>query len=86
MHLTADSVGYQSITMPEVDPLILSFSHLAKLPRANDALQSLKKIASLVKPIMRNRRWKVKTLAEFYPNQPNLLGSQIQISDSDTGG
>ncbi|KAK8122179.1 hypothetical protein PG984_010849 [Apiospora sp. TS-2023a] len=60
--------------MPELDPLILSFSHLAKLPRANDALQSLKKIASLVKPIMRNRRWKVKTLAEFYPNQQNLLG------------
>ncbi|KAK8061337.1 WLM domain-containing protein [Apiospora phragmitis] len=60
--------------MPEVDPLILSFSHLAKLPRASEALLSLKKIASLVKPIMRNRRWKVKTLAEFYPNQQNLLG------------
>ncbi|KAK8075018.1 WLM-domain-containing protein [Apiospora hydei] len=60
--------------MPEVDPLILSFSHLAKLPRANEALLSLKKIAFLVKPIMRNRRWKVKTLAEFYPNQQNLLG------------
>ncbi|KAK8104047.1 WLM-domain-containing protein [Apiospora kogelbergensis] len=60
--------------MPEVDPLILSFSHLAQFPRANEALQSLKKIASLVKPIMRNRRWKVKTLTEFYPNQQNLLG------------
>ena len=71
--------------MPEVDPLILSFSHLAQFPRANEALQSLKKIASLVKPIMRNRRWKVKTLTEFYPNQQNLLGSWILTRSSRNG-
>jgi hypothetical protein len=35
----------------------------------------LKRIASLVKPIMRARGWKVRELAEFYPQQQNLLGT-----------
>ena len=61
--------------MPELDPLVHSYSHLAQLPRAQDALHLLKKIASLVKPIMRNRAWRVKQLVEFYPEQDNLLGS-----------
>lgn len=35
----------------------------------------LRKIASLVKPIMRNRSWHVGTFSEFYPEQQqNLLG------------
>ncbi|KAK1494783.1 WLM domain-containing protein [Colletotrichum tamarilloi] len=59
--------------MPEHDALILSFSHLPDFPRAPDALQTLKKVASLVKPIMRVRGWKVRELAEFYPDQANLL-------------
>lgn len=61
--------------MPEIEPLVLSYSHLKGLPRADDALHMLKKIASLVKPIMRARGWKVRELTEFYPNEPNLLGS-----------
>ncbi|KAH9893075.1 WLM-domain-containing protein [Xylariomycetidae sp. FL2044] len=64
-------------TMSEIDPLILSYSHLADFPRAKDALQTLKKIASLVKPIMRARGWKVQELTEFYPNQQNLLGLNV---------
>ncbi|EXF74127.1 WLM domain-containing protein [Colletotrichum fioriniae PJ7] len=63
--------------MPEHDALILSFSHLPDFPRAPDALQTLKKVASLVKPIMRVRGWKVRELAEFYPDQANLLGLNI---------
>ncbi|KAK1672271.1 WLM domain-containing protein [Colletotrichum godetiae] len=62
---------------PEHDALILSFSHLPDFPRAPDALQTLKKVASLVKPIMRVRGWKVGELAEFYPEQANLLGLNI---------
>lgn len=62
--------------MAEHDPLVFSYVHLAKLPRADEALRSLKKIASLVKPIMRARGWKVKELAEFYPQQQNLLGKR----------
>ncbi|KAI1309789.1 WLM-domain-containing protein [Xylaria venustula] len=63
--------------MPEVDPLILSYSHLADFPRAADALHTLKKVASLVKPLMRARGWKVGQLTEFYPSQPNLLGLNV---------
>jgi DNA-dependent metalloprotease WSS1 len=63
--------------MPEVDPLVLAYSHLKDLPRSNDALHTLKKIASVVKPLMRARGWKVNQLAEFYPDQQNLLGKAI---------
>jgi hypothetical protein len=60
----------------EHDALIGQYSHLAKLLREKEALLSLKKIASLVKPIMRARGWTVGTLSEFYPDQQNLLGEQ----------
>ena len=60
--------------MPEQDPLVLSYSHLNKFPREKDALHTLRKVASLVKPIMRARGWKVGELAEFYPDEQNLLG------------
>ncbi|KAL7620853.1 hypothetical protein AAE478_009851 [Parahypoxylon ruwenzoriense] len=63
--------------MAEIDPLILSYSHLAKFLREKDALHSLKKVASLVKPIMRARGWRVGQLTEFYPEQHNLLGLNI---------
>ncbi|KAK1988625.1 WLM domain-containing protein [Colletotrichum cereale] len=63
--------------MPEHDALVATYSHLADFPRASDALRTLKKVASLVKPIMRVRGWKVQELAEFYPEQANLLGLNI---------
>ncbi|PTB65991.1 WLM-domain-containing protein [Trichoderma citrinoviride] len=63
--------------MPEHDPQVLSYSHLAQFRRAEEALTILKKVASLVKPIMRNRGWKVRELAEFYPNETNLLGLNV---------
>lgn len=63
--------------MREHDPLVLSYSHLAHFPRASEALQTLKKVASLVKPIMRARKWKVGELAEFFPDQANLLGTRF---------
>lgn len=63
--------------MPEHDALIVTFSHLRDFPREKEALHTLKKIASLVKPIMRARGWKVGELAEFYPDQNNLLGLNV---------
>ncbi|KAI1109347.1 WLM-domain-containing protein [Nemania sp. NC0429] len=63
--------------MPEVDPLVLSYSHLADFPRAAEALHMLKKVASLVKPLMRARGWTVGQLTEFYPGQQNLLGLNV---------
>jgi hypothetical protein len=60
--------------MNEIDPLISEYSHEKHRPREKEALFTLRKIASLVKPIMRARGWKVGTLSEFYPDQKNLLG------------
>lgn len=60
--------------MREHDPLILEYSHEAQRPRAPDALQTLRKVASLVKPLMRQRGWRVFVLAEFWPDEKNILG------------
>ncbi|KAK4152441.1 WLM domain-containing protein [Chaetomidium leptoderma] len=61
----------------EVDPAILSFTHLKQYPRQDEALHFLKRIASLVKPLMRARGWKVKSLSEMHPDQANLLGLNV---------
>ncbi|POR37492.1 DNA-dependent metalloprotease WSS1 [Tolypocladium paradoxum] len=63
--------------MPERNRLIRCYVHLDRESRAGDALQTLKKVASLVKPIMRNRGWTVGLLAEFYPPEGNLLGLNV---------
>lgn len=60
--------------MLEYDALVSEYSHLKNFSRGDEALQKLKKIASLVKPIMRARNWRVGVLAEFYPDEQNLLG------------
>lgn len=56
------------------DIWVLSFTHLTDLPRADQALKMLQRIASLVKPILRKHFWKLPELAEFFPDNPNLLG------------
>lgn len=61
----------------ELDALIGQYQHLSNLPRGDEALLTLRKIGSMVKPIMRQRSWHVGTLAEFYPNEQNLLGLNI---------
>ena len=61
----------------ELEPLVNTFEHLSEKRRASEALEKLKKIASLVKPLMRQRNWRVGTLAEFYPSESNLLGLNI---------
>lgn len=58
------------------DRLIVSYVHLASLPRANEALEMLRRIASMVKPLMRARSWKVRELGEFWPDDKSLLGIQ----------
>ena len=60
--------------MREIDPLISGFSHLKDKTREAEALQTLQRIASLVKPLMRQRGWRVGTLSEFFPIERNLLG------------
>ncbi|PBL00671.1 WLM-domain-containing protein [Armillaria gallica] len=55
------------------DILIKSFTHLTGRPKADQAMQMLRKVASMVKPIMRTHQWILPTLAEFFPDQSNLL-------------
>ncbi len=61
----------------ELDPLVDSFTHLKEMDRQDEALHYLKRLASLVKPVMRARGWKVKYLSEMYPEQANLLGLNV---------
>lgn len=64
-------------SLQEHEPLFNSYEHLQGLPRGDDALIVLRRVASLVKPIMRKRGWKVQILAEFLPPEANLLGLNI---------
>ncbi|KAL9099588.1 MAG: hypothetical protein Q9163_004932 [Psora crenata] len=61
----------------EHDPAIAEYQHEKSRPREAEALHMLRKIASLVKPIMRQRGWRVGVLTEFYPEERNLLGLNI---------
>lgn len=59
---------------------VKSFTHLKHMPRADRALPMLQGVASLVKPIMRKHGWTLPTLAEFFPESPNLLGECTSVS------
>ena len=50
---------------------------LVSFTRNSEALTLLQHLASLVKPIMSKRGWKVKRLKEFFPKNPSLLGLNI---------
>lgn len=61
--------------LQEQDSLFHSYEHLTGVPNSNEGLTRLRKIASMVKPIMRKRGWQVQVLTEFMPDTPNLLGT-----------
>lgn len=58
------------------DNFVLAYTHLKDRPKSDQALPMLKKIASLVKPIMRKHGWVLPVLSEFFPESPNLIGEQ----------
>jgi hypothetical protein len=63
--------------MREIDAHFDAYEHLKHLPNHGEALHMLRKAASMVKPMMRKRGWKVGTLAEFLPDEPQLLGKSM---------
>ncbi|EAT88081.2 hypothetical protein SNOG_04321 [Parastagonospora nodorum SN15] len=67
--------------MREIDAHFDAYEHLKHLPRDAEALHMLRKAASMVKPMMRKRGWKVGTLAEFLPDEPQLLGLNINRTE-----
>ncbi len=59
----------------EHDALVGEYVHLKGFGREKEALEILMKVASLVKPLMRARKWRVGQLVEFYPvEEPDLQG------------
>ena len=58
----------------ELEPLVDQYQHLTSKSRSAEALHILKRVASVVKPIMRVRNWRVGILAEFLPDEAGLLG------------
>ncbi|RPB00842.1 WLM-domain-containing protein [Choiromyces venosus 120613-1] len=56
------------------DQVVGTYVHIPGKPREQHALYMLRRIASLVKPIMSKGGYKVGCLAEFYPGQRDLLG------------
>ncbi|KAL0095359.1 WLM-domain-containing protein [Phycomyces blakesleeanus] len=48
-----------------------------KKPKEDQALDILKRVASQVEPILTKRAWKVTHLQEFFPSNPNLLGTNV---------
>ncbi|CUS10202.1 unnamed protein product [Tuber aestivum] len=59
------------------DQIIGTYVHIPGKPREQHALYMLRRIASLVKPIMSRGGYKVGCLAEFYPAQKSLLGLNV---------
>lgn len=64
----------------EHEQLVFAYCHLKGFPRNDEALLRLKKIASMAKPLMRNHRWKLPVLAEFFPSQHELLGTWLECT------
>ncbi|TKA77759.1 hypothetical protein B0A49_01559 [Cryomyces minteri] len=60
--------------LKELDSHFGFYQHITSLPRPDEGLAFLRKVASTVKPLMRKRGWRVETLAEFLPNDEYLLG------------
>jgi cupin superfamily acireductone dioxygenase involved in methionine salvage len=75
----AVEIEQQAGNMKEIDAHFDAYEHLKHLPREGEALHMLRKAASMVKPMMRKRGWKVRTLAEFLPDEPQLLGMFCEI-------
>lgn len=66
----------------EHDALVLEYQHDRHRPQEDRALWLLKKVASLVKPVMRNHGWRINTLCELYPSDRNLLGLNVRHGSS----
>ncbi|KAG0192116.1 hypothetical protein DFQ28_010115 [Apophysomyces sp. BC1034] len=63
--------------------VIAKYTVLKKKKNSDEALKLLKRVASQsfaipqILPIVRKRGWKVRELCEFFPENPNLLGLNV---------
>lgn len=56
---------------------INTITALKRREQSDEALYLLQKIASMVKPVMRNHGLRVVSLCEFFPKDPRLLGLNV---------
>ncbi|KJX99038.1 hypothetical protein TI39_contig377g00012 [Zymoseptoria brevis] len=63
--------------LKEHSALFTTYEHLSNQERADAALLMLRRVASIVKPIMQKHHWHVQILAEFLPKEQSLLGLNI---------
>jgi hypothetical protein len=61
------------------ETFIKSFTYLKGRPKSDRALPLLQRIGSLVKPIMRKHAWVLPVLAEFFPEEQNLVGKLLDF-------
>ncbi|KAF8316622.1 WLM-domain-containing protein [Clavulina sp. PMI_390] len=67
----------RAATSYSTDSYVNSFQNLPGRPHADKAIPLLQKIASLVKPIMRSHGWRLPLLSEFFPDNPALVGLNV---------
>lgn len=60
-----------------VRPCIAEYRALKQLPRYQDALALLRRVGSIVQPIMTLRGWHLPLLVEIYPKKDDLLGFNV---------
>jgi hypothetical protein len=56
---------------------ILDIKHLSKMPNSNEAKDLLNRAANIITPMLQRRKWKIKLLTEFYPNEKGLQGLNV---------
>jgi hypothetical protein len=60
---------------------MLHVGDIKSLKKCPNAKAILERLANDVEPIMKKRGWKIRTLSEFYPKNPQLLGVNINRKD-----
>jgi hypothetical protein len=60
---------------------MLHVGDIKSLKNCPHAKGILERLANDVEPIMKKRGWKIRTLSEFYPKNPQLLGVNINKKD-----
>lgn len=52
-------------------------NYLKNMNKSEEAKELLYRIAKVVQPLLQRRKWKIKYLNEFYPNNSSLHGLNI---------
>lgn len=56
---------------------IIEIKYLLNKNKNEEAKELLYRIAKVVIPLLQRRKWKIKLLNEFYPNNPSLHGLNV---------